>query len=290
LDEGGAIRNINKAVVGLGCDPLELIGRSFGTWIHPDDRDRIMEAYNQAVARKMDCSSVQQFRFLGQEGQLRWFEAHSAIRFIEKGVFLAHEGICREITAHIEERQFLANQIRIRSAELSGANEALRREITERRETERMLRDREADLQMEKMHLQETNTALKVLLKRRDVDKRELEEQVMYNVMKLILPYVDKLRKDLTEERQMAYLAIIEANLNDIAGAFARRLSIEYYGLSSAELKVANFIRQGKRTPEIARLMSLSQRTIEAHRQAIRRKLRILNKKVNLRTFLLAIS
>jgi PAS domain S-box-containing protein len=290
LDDQGMILNINKAVAAIGFSRQEMIGRALDDWIHPDDRGRIKEAYNEAVAGKKDCSSCQQFRFLPQEGRPRWFEAHSAIRFTGDGAFWMHEGTCRDITARMQERASLENQIRIRTAELLGANEALRKEITERRETEQVLRDREADLQMEKMHLQETNTALKVLLKRRDVDKRELEEQVMYNVMKLILPYLDKLRKNLADDQQVAYVSIIEANLNDITGAFARRLSIEYYGLTPAELKVANFIRQGKRSPEIARLMGLSKRTVEAHRQGVRRKLRILNKKVNLRTFLLAIS
>ncbi len=290
LDEHGRCIAINAAVAAFGYRRQELLGHVFSHWLHPDDRGRLIEACRQAMDRKTNCSGYHRFRFLTRSGPSRWFEAHSAIYFGADGAFLAHVGICRDITRHITDQQALENQVRIRSAELLGANEALRKEITERRETEQVLRDREADLEMEKMQLQETNTALKVLLKRRDADRRELEEQVVYNVMKLVLPYLDKLRIKLTDEQQLAYLSILEANLDDITGGFARRLSLEYYNLTSAELKVANFIRQGKRSPEIARLMGLSKRTVEAHRQGIRRKLRILNKKVNLRTFLLAIS
>jgi len=169
---------------------------------------------------------------------------------------------------------------------LTEANDELQKEILDRRETERILRDREADLEMEKGNLQETNTALKVLLKRREVDKHEFEEQVMYNVKEFVLPYLDKLKNLELDERQEAYLSILESNLSDITSAFSRRLSLEYYDLTPSERKTANFIRQGKKTRDIAALLGLSRRTVEAYRLSIRKKLRLQNKKVNLRTFL----
>jgi DNA-binding CsgD family transcriptional regulator len=65
---------------------------------------------------------------------------------------------------------------------------------------------------------------------------------------------------------------------------------MESYGLTSSELKVANFVRQGKRTREIASLLGISTRTVEAYRLGIRRKMRIQGRKVNLRTFLMSIN
>jgi DNA-binding CsgD family transcriptional regulator len=65
---------------------------------------------------------------------------------------------------------------------------------------------------------------------------------------------------------------------------------MESYALTSSELKVANFIRQGKRTREIAALLGISPRTVEAYRLGIRRKMRIQGRKVNLRTFLMSIN
>jgi DNA-binding CsgD family transcriptional regulator len=184
----------------------------------------------------------------------------------------------------------LEEQVKIRTAELVRANEELQREIYDRRNTEQRLREREADLEMEKANLQETNTALKVLLKRREVDKQEFEEQVLYNIKELILPYLDKLKQVAVDKRQLAYLTILESNLSDINSNFTRRLSMESYGLTSSELKVANFIRQGKRTREIAALLGISPRTVEAYRLGIRRKMRIQGRKVNLRTFLMSIN
>jgi DNA-binding CsgD family transcriptional regulator len=94
----------------------------------------------------------------------------------------------------------------------------------------------------------------------------------------------------IVDERPKAYMSILESNLSDITSSFSRRLSLDYYNLTPAERKTANFIRQGKRTQEIASLLGLSPRTIETYRSNIRSKLRIQNRKVNLRTFLQSVA
>jgi DNA-binding CsgD family transcriptional regulator len=101
---------------------------------------------------------------------------------------------------------------------------------------------------------------------------------------------LDKLKELAVDERQQAYVSILESNLSDVTSAFSRRLSLDYYNLTPAERKTANFIRQGKKTREISSLLGLSPRTVEAYRLNIRNKLRIQNQKVNLRTFLLSVS
>jgi DNA-binding NarL/FixJ family response regulator len=59
--------------------------------------------------------------------------------------------------------------------------------------------------------------------------------------------------------------------------------------LTPTEIQVANFIRQGKTTKEIAEMLNLSPKTIEFHRDNIRTKMGIKNKKINLRTHLMSI-
>ncbi len=82
---------------------------------------------------------------------------------------------------------------------------------------------------------------------------------------------------------------IVESNLKDIVSPFARGISTEFLKLTPTEIQVANLIREGKTTKEIANLMTLSAKTIEFHRDNIRRKIGIKNKKINLRTHLLSI-
>ena len=54
--------------------------------------------------------------------------------------------------------------------------------------------ERTAELNQKAQKLFETNTALKVLLEKREEDKRFLEARVMENSDKLIRPYLEKLK------------------------------------------------------------------------------------------------
>lgn len=297
LDEFGVITAVNKAVSQYGYTVAELLGKNFTDMIHIEDRDRVVDRYFEIVTQRESLSHTQQFRIFSKSGDIHWIEAHCSIEFGPQGRFMYQEGVCRDITKIMESRDSLDNirveleeLVEVRTAELTEANNELQREIIDRMETERVLREREVDLEMEKGNLQETNTALKVLLRRREVDKQEFEEQVMCNVKEFVLPYLDKLKELTVDERQKAYMSILESNLSDITSAFSRRLSLDYYNLTPAERKTANFIRQGKTTREIASLLGLSPRTVEAYRSNIRNKLRIQGQKVNLRTFLLSVS
>jgi DNA-binding NarL/FixJ family response regulator len=161
----------------------------------------------------------------------------------------------------------------------------------ERRVKERTLKLAETNerLQNKTRNLEETNTALKVLLKRRDEDRIELEEKIMFNIKELIEPYLEKLKNTNLNERQMNYISILESNIADISSPFIREMTARYLQLTPTEIKVANLVKQGKTTKEIARLLNLSPRTIETHRNNVRKKIGINNKKGNLRTFLLSL-
>jgi len=294
LDEQGNIVTVNKAISIYGFTFTEMAGRPFQDLIYFEDRERVSDAFHEIIVQGKNYSQTQQFRIQTKAGDIRWIEANSAFRFSATGHFILQEGVCRDITDRIAAQEALLKVqdeleelVRRRTKELTRANLDLKKEIDERRETESVLRDREKELEMEKANLEEANTALKVLLKRREADKRAIEEQVMYNVKKLLVPYVAKIKKRVSNERKLAYLDIIETNLSDITNSFSRHLSFEYYGLTSSELKVANLIRQGMRSSAIADLLSISIRTVEAYRLAIRKKLRIHNEKVNLKTFLM---
>jgi len=114
------------------------------------------------------------------------------------------------------------------------------------------------------------NSALKVLLQRREDDRKELEEKVLSNVKELVVHNLEKLRSTRLDAKQSGYVDVLESNLNSIVSPFSRTLSHQIPEFHSCGDRVADLVRQGKRTKEMADLLNVSQRTIEFHRQNIR--------------------
>jgi len=55
------------------------------------------------------------------------------------------------------------------------------------------------------------------------------------------------------------------------------------------EFQVANFVKNGKTTKEMAKLLGVATSTIDTYRDSIRKKLGIKNRKINLKTYLVNI-
>jgi len=161
------------------------------------------------------------------------------------------------------------------------------RDITERKKTEQALREREEELKIKAASLKEVITALRVLLKRRDEDKTELEKKVLSNVKDLVVPFLEKVKKTPLDPKQFAYIDILESNLNDITSPFLHNLSTKYINLTPTQIRIAHLIKEGKTTKEIGEMMTVSPRTIETHRKNMRKKLGIEKNKGNLRSYLL---
>ena len=146
----------------------------------------------------------------------------------------------------------------------------------------------ELDTLLANVTLEEVNTALKVLLKQRENDKNELEENMLSNVKELISPYIEQLRKTRLNTRQSMFVNILASNLSNIISPFIRKLSSRFFNFTPMEIRVANLVKEGKTNKEIAELLCLSKNTILFHRHNIRSKLQLKNKKINLRSHLLS--
>jgi DNA-binding CsgD family transcriptional regulator len=148
------------------------------------------------------------------------------------------------------------------------------------------LRKRELELVAKSQELEELNAALKVLLKRRDEDKENLQDSVVINIKELILPYIEKLQNDHLSPQQATLVSIIESNIKEIVSPYAAKLSSKFLNLTPTELQIATLVRDGRSSNEIAELMNLSPNTIMFHRYNLRRKLGLKQRKVNLRSYL----
>ncbi len=159
-------------------------------------------------------------------------------------------------------------------------------DITDRNRAEGELKKRQVELERKTSDLEEMNTALNVLLEKREKDKFELEENIARNVKELVESYLEKLKGTRLDNRQRIYAEIIEKNLNNIVSPFIRAINADFLALTHTEIQISSLIKHGKSTKEIAELLVLSPRTIDSYREQIRSKLGIKNKKVNLRTYL----
>jgi DNA-binding CsgD family transcriptional regulator len=228
-------------------------------------------------------------------GEILWLEVNIA-PLRRDGRIVGVLGVSRNITyrkrieqAKDKAREQLEEEVDRRTRDLWEANYLLEQEIEDRKRAENILRQREQELNTNAARLEELNTALKILVKRREKDRLELEQRLLRNVRELVLPYVEKLENSGLNSTQKAYLDIIRSNLDEILSPFSHRLSTDYLRMTPKEIDIANLIKQGKTTKEVAFLMKMSKRTVEAHRDRIRRKLGLRHRKINLRTHLLAI-
>ncbi|HVO67512.1 MAG TPA: PAS domain S-box protein [Syntrophales bacterium] len=220
----------------------------------------LAERYREDDKKVMECGRRKRVEepLVNKDGRESWIETIKTPIYSDGGIIIGTAGIARD--------------------------------ITRRKQAEDELKNRERELKAKSRNLEEVNIALKVLLKRREEDKAELEEKVLANIRVLVAPYIKKLRRTRINIDQKAYIDIIETHLDDIISPFQRNLTSKYPHLTPREIQITNLIKEGKTTKEIADILNSSSGAIDFHRNNIRKKLGLKNKNANLRSYLLSLS
>ncbi|PKN60409.1 MAG: hypothetical protein CVU53_03240 [Deltaproteobacteria bacterium HGW-Deltaproteobacteria-11] len=255
LDFDGKILSCNAAAANTyGYERQQLLGLGIEDLL---DRDYmpVMREFIREKADRLEVQNPQEFLTHTKDGEAVWVEVNARI--------ISENG--RPVSVH-----------------------GIARNITDRKKMEDALKKRERELEEKSRNLEDANTALRVLLKRREEDKAELEEKVICNTRELILPYIENLKITQVDSHQRNQLTILERHINEIVSPFLRTLSSKYPNLTPMEIKVITFIREGRTTKEIADLLNISARTVDVHRDNIRKKLGLKNRKANLRSHLLS--
>lgn len=143
-------------------------------------------------------------------------------------------------------------------------------------------------LERQKKRLKESNIALKVLLRNRENEKQDYEEQIGAHIVNQVEPYLEKITNGPLNNKQKRYMEIIAVNLKELTTPTTKLSLTTQLKLSPMEIRISQFVKQGYTSKEIADLLTISHRTVEKHRRNIRKKIGLTNKKMSLRTLLLS--
>lgn len=252
----------------LGYTTAEVATLSFETilsLIHPDDREWLQSSFHHMYQHSHPPDEVPptvEFRLKrGGASEYVWLSDTRSVVVDENAELKAVVGTLRDISERKQTEE-----------ELQRIRDHLEVMVRERTES-----------------LEEANSALRVLLQQREKDLREIEEKLQFNVKHMVTPFIERLKRKELDREIISSLSLMESSLNDILSPFIRSLSTKYLTLTFTEIQVANLIREGKTSKEIADLLQMSERTIEAHRYHIRKKLGLQNKTANLRVHLLSL-
>jgi len=157
-------------------------------------------------------------------------------------------------------------------------------------EVSSMRKNLENIVQQRTINLEESNTALKVLLEHRSSEREKFEENALSHIRSLVSPYLERLKNTDLDSQQSSLLDIVEVNLLEITSQFSGTLYSSSLGLTRREMEVAALIKTGKTNGEISTLISISDHSVSFHRQNLRKKLGLLGRKVNLVAYLNEIS
>lgn len=156
---------------------------------------------------------------------------------------------------------------------------AIRTDITDKKVTqhklselnEKLVRSRQR-LEAEHLAVNRKNDALRELISHVEDEKVRIRSQILRDVDLLVLPLIEQLEPRISGVEQK-YLELIARSLSDILDPLRKSQSFRLSSLTAKEKQICNMIRHGLTAKDAARLLHLSHRTVEKHKENIRKKL-----------------
>lgn len=254
------------------CDMMELteaeaLGDGWARTVHHEDLPGLLRERARSVAGGASLFRAE-YRYVCPSGRTGWVEEQTRPVHDPDGKLLGYVGTVAEISLRKEKEALRSRH----SAML-----------------EERVRERTAELLAQTDRLGEMNSALKVLLRQREEDREELEQAVLANVRRRIAPTLDRMEGLCPGAEAGILVDQLRRGLQELTKPFCYRLATVCQGLTPAEMQVAELIREGLGTKEIAARLGVGSSTIDTHRNHLRRKLGLKDRKASLRAYLLAL-
>jgi len=287
-----------SSVSGQILDVNPALARSFG-YGSPEEmkkniKDVSLQIYADPEMRRKTLRMVEarghakfEFRYRRKDHTVGWgYASKHAVRNAQ-GNTVYYEGFFLDIS----DRKQMEEQLRKahdlleqrgieRTRKIAQLNKNLALDIARRKKIEKELKRRS-------VKLEELTITLRTLLDQREIDRKDLERQIMTNIDDLIMPCIERLKDATLTEQANSLIHSLQDNLQTLTSPFLSKIkSITH--LTSTELQMANLNKKGKRSKQIAATMKLSAGTVDFHRNNIRKKLGIRGEKISLHAYLLS--
>ncbi|MCK7512434.1 MAG: PAS domain-containing protein [Desulfobacterales bacterium] len=179
MDAEGRLTYVNgKLLEMLGYARSEVVGKKVSDFM--DERNRRLHK-KQLAMRQKGIETPYEIQFATKDGRTITTIVSPRATFDANGQFQGSFAVITDISA------------------MKTAEKALRR--------------REQQLREKTLRLQEMNTALEVLLRKREQDKTIIQKRILANLRRLVAPYLDTLADTRLSERQRFLVGVLKSNL-----------------------------------------------------------------------------
>jgi PAS domain S-box-containing protein len=161
-------------------------------------------------------------------------------------------------------------------------------DTTERKKAEQALRESEGRLRESVRDLEAKNIAMREVLSVIESEKLEAKQKILKSIDSSIIPIVSRLVQRNGKVRP-AYYEALKRSLQELVSEWEDPL-LRFSRLTPREYEICNLIRNGATSKEIAGALGIETITVSKHREQIRRKLGLVNKNINLTSFLKSIA
>jgi len=284
-DCSGTYTLVNDAFAALMASaPEELLGKSIFDLL-PEQYAAVLDNDEQTVLSGAQPVTKSIVPFVMKENKMRWYEVIKTPLYDDSKRIIGTVGTSRDVTEH----KHLEDSMQVQSEKLEEEIKKSHRELVEVNallSTKRSdLDEKTEELKRVRRQLRETKSALSVIGSHWEENRQQSEWRIMQRAHTMMVPIIERLTKVKELKKYQFEFDLLLQYINELTSDLANDIKIAA-SLSVTELRVASMIKNGLSNTQIARHLFICPTTVKTHRKNIRRKLKLNNSGVNLRSYL----
>lgn len=289
-DLKGNLRYVNKAFASIhGYNPENLIGKHLSIFHSPDQLSAVRKANKHLMKTGYFAGEIWHRR---KNGSVFPTLMQNTILKDKTGKAVGMIGTIQDISSLkqaqnelLESRNQLKKMVEKKNRYLRKVNTKLQRQMKEKEKIERDIQNLSTLLEEQKAIVERKNLALQEIIEEIHREKEQIKQDVMENVDTILIPIMQRLKRG-SRGKDKKNFEILEEEIKKITSSFGRRMNDKKLRLTPREIEICDLIRNGLTSKDISRVLGLSKQSVDGHRNRIRKKLGISNKKYNLASVL----